>query len=203
MYLFGSSGHCKVIIDIIIKSNLEVIEGVFDDNPVCDKMGELPIYKTESLDFFQNKSLIISIGNNKNRKKIANLITTNYLTAIHPKAVLANKVTVGEGTVIMAGAILNPDVIIGKHCIINTASVVEHDCVLSDFVHLSPNASLAGNVIVGEGSHIGIGAIVIQGVTIGKWVTIGAGAVIINDVPDHAVIVGNPGKIIKFNYQNE
>ena len=187
MYLFGSSGHCKVIIDIIIKSNLEVIEGVFDDNPESDKMGELPVYKTDSLDFFQNKSLI----------------TTNYLTAIHPSAVLANIVSVGEGTVIMAGAILNPDVIIGKHCIINTAAVVEHDCVLSDFVHISPNASLAGNVIVGEGSHVGIGAIVIQGVKIGKWVTIGAGAVIINDIPDYAVVVGNPGKTIKFNSQNE
>jgi acetyltransferase EpsM len=36
-------------------------------------------------------------------------------------------------------------------------------------------------------------------VKIGKWATIGAGAVIINDVPDYAVVVGNPGKVIKFN----
>lgn len=203
MYLFGSSGHCKVIIDIIIKSNLEIIEGVFDDNPSRDEIYKIPVFKTHNLDFFNNKSLIISIGDNKSRKKIANRITTNFLTAIHPNAVLARNVVVGEGTVVMAGAFLSTDVIVGKHCIINTASVVEHDCVLSDFVHISPNASLAGNVMVGEGSQVGIGAIVIQGVKIGSWVTIGAGAVIIEDVPDHAVIVGNPGKIIKFNNQNE
>ena len=203
MYLFGSSGHCKVIIDIIIKSNLEILEGVFDDNPSRDEICKIPVYKTPSLDFFHSKSLIISIGDNENRKKIANQITTNFLTAIHPNAVLAYNVSVGEGTVVMAGALLSSDVIVGKHCIINTASVVEHDCVLSDFVHISPNAALAGNVIVGEGTQVGIGAIVIQGVKIGNWVTIGAGAVIINDVPDHAVIVGNPGKIIKFNNQNE
>jgi acetyltransferase EpsM len=62
---------------------------------------------------------------------------------------------------------------------------------------------LAGNVTIGEGSHVGIGATVIQGITIGKWVTIGAGTVIIKDIPDYAVVVGNPGKIIKYNNENE
>ena len=68
---------------------------------------------------------------------------------------------------------------------------------------MSPNVSLAGNVTIGEGSHIGIGSCVIQGIKIGKWATIGAGAVIIKDVPDYAVVVGNPGTIIKFNKENE
>jgi acetyltransferase EpsM len=38
-----------------------------------------------------------------------------------------------------------------------------------------------------------------QNIRIGKWVMIGAGAVIIRDVPDFAVVVGNPGRIIKIN----
>jgi acetyltransferase EpsM len=58
---------------------------------------------------------------------------------------------------------------------------------------------LAGGVIVGEGTHIGIGASVLPEINIGKWTTIGAGAVVIKDVPDGAVIVGNPGRIIKTN----
>jgi len=66
-------------------------------------------------------------------------------------------------------------------------------------VHISPNASLAGDVYIGEGTHIGIGAVIIQGLKVGKWVTIGAGAVVINDIPDFAVVVGNPGKIKKYN----
>jgi len=52
---------------------------------------------------------------------------------------------------------------------------------------------------VGEGTHIGIGATVIQGIKIGKWATIGAGAVVIRDVPDYAVVVGNPARIIRHN----
>ena len=45
---------------------------------------------------------------------------------------------------------------------------------------------------------IGIGAVVIQGIKIGRWAIIGAGAVIVNDVPDFAIVVGVPGKIIKY-----
>jgi acetyltransferase EpsM len=40
---------------------------------------------------------------------------------------------------------------------------------------------------------------VLPEINIGKWTTIGAGAVVIKDVPDGAVIVGNPGRIIKTN----
>jgi sugar O-acyltransferase (sialic acid O-acetyltransferase NeuD family) len=202
MYLFGGSGHCKVIIDIIQKSNLDEIECVFDDNPIMDTIYNIPVLKTEKSDFFFNKSLIISIGNNKIRQKLANKISANYQIAIHPNSIIASNVSIEEGSVIMAGAILNPDVKVGKHCIVNSGAVVEHDCILNDFVHVSPNVALAGNVFIGEGSHIGIGAVIIQGVKIGKWVTIGAGAVVIKDVPDYAVIVGNPGKIIKYNSIN-
>jgi sugar O-acyltransferase (sialic acid O-acetyltransferase NeuD family) len=199
MFLFGASGHCKVIIDIIQKSNLDVIECVFDDNPIMNSIFNIPILKPDKPVFFYDKSLIISIGNNKIRQKLANKISANYQIAKHPNSIIASNVTFEEGSVVMAGAILNPDVKVGKHCIINSGAVIEHDCILNDFVHVSPNAALAGNVIIGEGTHVGIGAVVIQGVKIGKWATIGAGAVILNDVPDYAVIVGNPGKIIKYN----
>lgn len=199
MYLYGASGHCKVVIDIIQKSSLDTIECIFDDNPNKDVINSIPIIKTPNYDFFKDKSLIISIGNNKIRKKIARQISTHYLIALHPKTIIANQVSIGRGSVIMAGVILNSDVKVGEHCIINSGAVVEHDCVLRDFVHISPNVSLAGSVTIGEGTHVGIGAVIIQGLKIGNWVTIGAGAIILKDVPDYAVIVGNPGKIIKYN----
>ena len=50
---------------------------------------------------------------------------------------------------------------------------------------------------IDELSFIGIGSSIIQGVKVGKNVTIGAGSVIIKDIPDNAVVVGNPGKVIK------
>ncbi|HLA56742.1 MAG TPA: acetyltransferase [Flavobacterium sp.] len=196
MYLYGASGHCKVIVDIL-KLNGISVKAIIDDNPRVEMLSGIPVVK--SADFLQSDCLIISIGNNNIRKKLSTKISVNHITAIHPRAIISQGTQIGNGTVIMGGVIINPDSVIGEHCIINTGAIIEHDCKIADFVHISPGVSLAGNVSVGEGSHVGIGATIIQGVKIGKWVTIGAGAVILRDVPDYAVIVGNPGKIIKYN----
>lgn len=201
-YLYGASGHCKVIIDILNNNNV-TIDGVLDDNPKCDFILNVPVLKTLETIISSNSEFIVSIGDNLIRKKIVSNLKVSFFTAIHFSAVIARNSTISNGSVVMAGVLINSDARIGKHCIINTGSVIEHDCEISDYCHISPNASLAGNVIVGEGTHIGIGACVIQGKKIGKWVTIGAGTVVINDIPDYAVVVGNPGKIIKFNRTNE
>ena len=199
--LYGASGHCKVIIDIL-QSNNQVISTIIDDAPKLNTILGFGISNASEFDFSNVQNMILSIGNNNVRKKLAGELNTNFVTAIHPKSIISNSVIIGGGTVVMAGAIINPDTKIGAHCIVNSGAVVEHDCVIGDFAHISPNALLAGGVMVGEGSQIGIGATVIQGIKIGKWVTVGAGSVIIKDVPDYSVIVGNPGRIIKVN-ENE
>ncbi|UBK27605.1 maltose O-acetyltransferase [Clostridium perfringens] len=53
-------------------------------------------------------------------------------------------------------------------------------------------------VKIGDGCWIGARVIILPGVTIGKGVVIGAGAVVSKNIPDYAVVVGNPAKIIKF-----
>lgn len=203
MYLFGASGHCKVVIDIIEASNDFKIECVIDHNPRFDFIFDIPILNYNQIENLNEKHFIVSIGDNKKRKNVVSIINAFYFKAIHPQSMVSKHSKVLEGTVVMAGAIINSNSVIGKHCIINSGAVVEHDCVIDDFVHISPNASVAGNVKVGEGSHIGIGATVIQGITIGKWAIVGAGTVIIEDVPDYAVVVGVPGQIIKFMDENE
>nr|WP_284150633.1 hypothetical protein [Campylobacter hyointestinalis] len=50
---------------------------------------------------------------------------------------------------------------------------------------------------------IGANALVLKGVNIGNGAIIGGGAVVTKDVPDYAVVVGNPAKILKFRYSKE
>ena len=196
MYLYGASGHCKVVIEVLRSQNACVIDAIHDDHPVSETILGIPV---RPVSFQASHELIISIGNNAIRKKIAEKLNTKFTIAVHKSAILSPSSKVEKGTVVMAGVVINADVSVGKHCIVNTGAIVEHDCYIEGYVHISPNATLAGNVKVGEGTHIGAGSVIIQGVTIGKWVTIGAGSVIIRDVPDYAVIVGNPGRIIKYN----
>ena len=197
-YLYGASGHCKVVVDIL-KSNNIALDAILDDTPKSDFLINIPVKLTSMVEFTSQEETIISIGNNAIRKKIAATLKTSFFKAVHKTAIISSTSTIDDGSVIMAGVIINADAKIGRHCIINTGAIVEHDCVINDFADISPNVALAGNVVVGEGTHIGIGASVIQGIKIGKWATIGAGSVIIKDIPDFAVVVGNPGKIIKYS----
>lgn len=198
VYFYGAGGHCKVVIDTLLCENKFQIEQILDDAPIDTTILGVSVIKDFKTVDFSAKNCIITIGNNQIRKKIAHSFKANFIMTIHPNAIVSKFAKIGNGTQIMAAAVVNSDAIIGVHCIINTGAIVEHDCVLGDYVHISPNATLGGNVTVGELSQVGIGATIIQNITIGKNVMIGAGAVIIEDIPDNAVVVGVPGKIVKY-----
>jgi len=194
--IYGASGHSKVIIDIIENTG-GTIDSLFDDDKT--KTALLGYYVTNDVDIFQKQFVqwLIGIGNNFIRKKIVDLFSLSFGTAIDKSAQISKRASIGQGSVIMPGVTVNSSSIIGRHCIVNTNSSVDHDCVLENYVHVSPNATLCGGVFVGEGTHVGAGAVVVPGINIGKWCTIGAGAVIIKDVPHYSTVVGNPGRIIK------
>ncbi|MCI5149018.1 MAG: acyltransferase, partial [Candidatus Electrothrix sp. MAN1_4] len=54
-----------------------------------------------------------------------------------------------------------------------------------------------GPIIIGEGSWIGASSTVLDGVRIGKGCVIGAGSVVSRDIPDYAVAVGIPARVMK------
>lgn len=192
VYLYGASGHAKVIMDIL-KANGKPIGGLFDDNPELKELSGYPVLHEK----IERVPLIVSIGNNKIRKKIAEKIDCRFEKGIHPSSIVSESAEIGEGTVIMQGSIIQADAKIGKHCIINTGASVDHECILEDYVHISPHATLCGNVSIGEGTWVGAGSTIIQGVKIGKWCIIGAGSVVTKDIPDNMLAVGNRCKIIK------
>jgi sugar O-acyltransferase (sialic acid O-acetyltransferase NeuD family) len=193
VYLYGAGGHAKVIIDIL-ESNHIVVPEIFDDNPDIHTFMGIPVSHADI-----HSPLIISIGNNAVRKKIAeklgNIPFSPVLLA--QSVTVSDRVSIEEGTVVMQGAIIQSSTIIGKHVIINTRASIDHDCLIRDYVHIAPGAILCGNIEIGEGSFIGAGSIIKQGVKIGKWAVIGAGSVVVRDIPDGVTAFGNPCKIIK------
>lgn len=198
MIFFGASGHAKVVIEAWIASGGKVYQVLDDNNKILELIG-IPVESTYHMELLRDQPMIISIGSNTIRKKVSERIQAQYQSVIHPSVNISPTARLGAGTAVMAGVVVNACAVTGDHVILNTGCVVEHDCIISDFVHISPQATLCGNVEVGEGTHIGAGATIIQGIKVGQWATIGAGAVIIEDVPDRAVVVGVPGKIIKFD----
>lgn len=192
MYLYGASGHGRVIKEILESLNQKV-DGFIDDNPAVDEQLGLPVsHSVEDVD-----EVIVSIGDNGMRKRVAEKLRCKFAKGIvHPKAVFSQTASIGEGSVVMAGAVVNAGTVIGNHSVINTCASVDHECQIGDYVHIAPGAHLCGLIQVGEGTLIGAGASVIPCVKIGRWCTIGAGAAVVSDVPDGATVVGVPGRIV-------
>lgn len=195
IWIYGASGHGKVILDCLQANNLFPF-GFIDDDPNKKNLEKLSIYSVSAINKKSDK-VIFGIGDNETRKKLDQKGNYQYLTVVHPTATLSPHSNLDDGTVVFHHAVIQRGSKIGRHVIINTKASIDHDCLISDFAHISPGAILCGNVSIGELSWIGAGSVIIQGITIGKNVTIGAGTVIISDVPDNVVVVGNPGRIIR------
>lgn len=197
MYLFGASGHGKVIKDILNANGIKV-EAFVDDNPNVNECGGRPVLHNAT----GLSPMIVSIGVNKIRKMIVERLkgynsAIEFMSAIHPSAVISPTAKIGEGTVVMAGAVINADAVIGKHCIVNTGATIDHDCVVEDYCHIAPGVHISGSTHVGEGTWIGVGSSVIQCLNIGKNCMIGAGSVVVKDIPDNVTAFGCPAKVIK------
>lgn len=192
VYLYGASGHAKVVIDIARKAYYD-IPFLIDDNPEVHELAGLQvIHSAEGL-----SPIIVTIGDCQARKRIVEKLgERDYLSVIHPSAIKADSVKLGHGTVVMAGAMLNPYASVGNHCIINTGASIDHDSIIHDFVHIAPHCTLCGGVEIGEGTWVGAGSTIIQGVHVGKECFIGAGAVVVKDIPDGALCYGNPARVI-------
>ena len=124
-------------------------------------------------------------------------IGVNFVNAIHPTVIMWDSVELGYDVILQAGSILSVDTKIGNHVKLNTNATIGHDSVIGDYCTIGPRVDISGNGRVGEGVQIGVHAALLPNVSVGDWSIIGAGAVVINDIPEKAVAVGVPAKVIK------
>ena len=112
----------------------------------------------------------------------------------------------------LAGAALDK-VQIGKNVYVNTNALMmaRGGITIEDGVQIAANVQLISNnhdvydrqvltckpVLIKEGAWIGAGASIMPGVCVGKYAVVGAMSVVTKDVPDYAVVVGSPAKVVK------
>lgn len=175
--IYGTGGHAKVVIDLLELLE-EKIDYMFDDNFEGGLYEGHPTGKfTPGL--FPMAKFIISIGNNGDRKKIAEKMASYKATAlIHPKSIVSTRTEIGAGSLILANVVIQNDTKIGKHCLINISANIDHEVTIGDYVHIGPGAYIASNVEIGEGAYIGPGAIINRRIKIEPWTIIPAGKII-------------------------
>lgn len=200
LIIIGASGHGKVVADIALRCGYKEILFLDDDVTLNSCMGFPVVGKSSDAEKYKHCDFFVAIGNPKTRERVMEKLQRaqlNFVTLIHPDAVIADSVLIGSGTTVMAGVVVNPDSRIGNGCIVNTGATVDHDNVIEDYAHVSVGAHLAGTVHVGKGTWIGVGAIVSNNVNICGNCMIGAGAVVVKDITISGTYVGIPAKKVE------
>ena len=101
---------------------------------------------------------------------------------------IGNRVTVKNHVSVWDGVIIDDDVFLGPNC------VLTNDLFPRSKVYHSENVK----TIIKQGASVGANATIVCGVTLGKYCMVGAGAVVTKDVPDFALVVGVPAKVVGF-----
>lgn len=104
---------------------------------------------------------------------------------ISPQVVLGNNVKVQNNVSIYTGVICEDDVFLGPSMVFTNVSNPRSAVNRRDQYE---------KTLVKKGATIGANATIVCGHTIGRFAFIGAGAVVTRDVPDYALVVGNPGR---------
>lgn len=133
-------------------------------------------------------------------------------TKVWQFCVIFENAKIGRNCNICAHTLVENDVVIGNNVTVKSGVYLWDGITLEDHVFVGPNATFTNDklprskvypesfpkILVKEGASVGANSTILPGITIGKFAMVGAGSVVTKSVPDYAVVVGNPAKIIRY-----
>ena len=137
-------------------------------------------------------------------------------TSVWNRAVLRNGASIGAECIIGRDAFIDEGVYLGDRVKVQNGALIYHGVIVGNGVFIGPGAILTNDrypraitatgelarggdwtvspIELRDGCSIGAGAVVVAGTTIGRFATVGAGAIVTRDVPDFALVAGNPAR---------
>jgi sugar O-acyltransferase (sialic acid O-acetyltransferase NeuD family) len=118
-----------------------------------------------------------------------------FLTLVHPTAVLASSAHIGEGSIICPYSIVSDSARLGRFVAMNYHTSLGHDASAGDFAVLSPYATLGGHAHVEQDVFLGLHASVGPGKTVGARSKVSANSCVLTSTPADSIIFGVPGSV--------
>lgn len=121
------------------------------------------------------------------------------MASISCDLVIGENSGIGEYSKIMPGVIIGDNVMMGPKCFFCTRN---HEYTRTDIPMIQQGFQEQRPIKIGNDVWIGQNVIILPGVTVGNGCIIGAGAVVTKNVPDYAIVGGNPAKILRYRNSN-
>lgn len=212
LVIWGSKGHAKVLNDLVVENNGNVVALIDSDPSATPAISGVPLCLglTGFAAWLSGQSRpassfggAVAIGGERghDRLQVADIFQQLGLTMPllqHASALLSPQAHVSDGVQLLAYSIVAAGASVGRVCILNHGALLDHESVLGAGSHLAPRATVCGCVTIGERVMIGAGAVVLPYLNVGHDVVIGAGAVVTRDVPPFAVVAGNPARVMSY-----
>ena len=133
-------------------------------------------------------------------------------TRIWQYSVVLPEATIGSDVNICANCLVENDVVIGDRVTIKSGVQIWDGLRIEDDVFVGPNATFANDyfprskkspekflsTLIQKGVSIGANATILPGITVGSGAFVGAGSVVTRNVPDNAIVAGNPATIVGY-----
>lgn len=160
----------------------------------------LPVFWIDDLPYMPDDCFLVAgMVSTKRRAFVETMRGRGYqfVTVVHPSAVISRRSTIGTGCVVNAAAVIASNTHIDDHVILNRGCLIGHDNHIGQFTTVGPGANLAGGLVIGAGAYVGVGAVIRDHLRIGVGSVVGAGAVVVKSIPERVLVAGVPARIMQ------
>lgn len=143
-------------------------------------------------------AFLLAIGIPEVRRRVAGDLLARgaeFLTLVHPTAIVAPTASIGPGSIICPYAIVSDAARLGRFALLNYQSSLGHDSSVGDYAVLSPYATLGGGAHAGDDVFLGLHASIGPGKWIGARSKVSANSAALADAPAESLVHGVPGHI--------
>lgn len=153
----------------------------------------------ETFEFEPGDACLLAIGIPGVRRQVAESLLARgaeFLSLIHPTAIVAPTAEIGAGSILCPYAIVSDCCRLGRFVLMNYHSSLGHDAAAGDFAVLSPYATLGGGACVEADVFLGLHASVGPGRTLGSKSKVSGNSCLLADAPAQSLVFGVPGRVL-------